>query len=338
MGDVGTVLLWRRDDGSIGTIVSPALEETHADYIANWAMRDTRAHRVIERGYQVSTDAVTDGHVVDDDEVRTLPIYTDYLVPHGLGWFAATSVAPDPHVWVVISVQRRFDRPRFDDAELHLVSQLGRHVEQSLRLSIRLLEGETRGAGLTKILTSMNIGLFGLDSLGRVTMTNPVGDALLGKGLIVRDEKLIAENRSDRAAFDALLASILRDAVPPVPKPLIVGDTEGGRVVLHVLPLGTPNMLAGAMLADTRALVLAVEIDRDQPVDPTILRDLLGLTLNEARVASLVGVGLQPRAVADHLGIAEETARTVLKRVFGKVGVSRQAELVALLARLSLRG
>jgi hypothetical protein len=34
------------------------------------------------------------------------------------------------------------------------------------------------------------------------------------------------------------------------------------------------------------------------------------------------------------LGIAEETARNLLKRVFSKVGISRQSELAALLSKL----
>jgi len=67
------------------------------------------------------------------------------------------------------------------------------------------------------------------------------------------------------------------------------------------------------------------------------VRDVLGLTLGEARVAALVGFGLPPREAASRLGIAEETARNVLKRVFSKVGVSRQSELVGLLTKLVLR-
>jgi DNA-binding CsgD family transcriptional regulator len=59
--------------------------------------------------------------------------------------------------------------------------------------------------------------------------------------------------------------------------------------------------------------------------------------LGEARVASLVGSGVRPREVAARLGIAEETVRTVLKRVFVKAGVSRQSELAALMTRLVLR-
>ena len=40
---------------------------------------------------------------------------------------------------------------------------------------------------------------------------------------------------------------------------------------------------------------------------------------------------------AKRLGITEETARTTLKRVFQKTGVTRQSELSALLARMAVR-
>jgi DNA-binding CsgD family transcriptional regulator len=82
---------------------------------------------------------------------------------------------------------------------------------------------------------------------------------------------------------------------------------------------------------------LVIEPNSGEPADPAIVRDLLGVTLGEARVAALIGHGLNPRDTAQKLGIAEDTARNVLKRVFSKVGVSRQSELVALLTKLVLR-
>ena len=51
-------------------------------------------------------------------------------------------------------------------------------------------------------------------------------------------------------------------------------------------------------------------------------------------MAALVASGSAPREAAEQLGIAEQTARTALKRVFSKVGVSRQSELAALLTKL----
>ena len=73
---------------------------------------------------------------------------------------------------------------------------------------------------------------------------------------------------------------------------------------------------------------------RAQAIDPELLRELLGITLAEARVASLVGIA--PREMSAMLGVTEDTVRTTLKRVFAKTGVSRQAELAALLGRIVL--
>lgn len=336
LDDVGTVLLWQRDDGSFGSVVSPALEVSHADYIAHWSDRDVRAFRAIERGYHISLDAVTDRDVVEDGEIASLPFYRDYLLPHGLGWFAATGVGPDPRMVVIVSVQRRFDKPRFDDDELRFVAEIGRHVEQSMRIGIRLFDGRLQAEGLAGVLSAMNVGVFGLDTLGRVTTTNPAAAGFLEEGLRIVNDRLVPRSCGGAKPFLDLVAQTLAGVAPPDPKPVLLeGSQSGRRLVIHVLPVAGGEDVIAPMLAQTRAFVLVSSLEPGRPVDPTVLRDLLGLTFNEARVASLIGSGLQPRAAAERLGITEETARTVLKRIFAKTGVSRQAELVALLARLS---
>jgi DNA-binding CsgD family transcriptional regulator len=68
-----------------------------------------------------------------------------------------------------------------------------------------------------------------------------------------------------------------------------------------------------------------------------LVQGLFDLTPAEARIAALIGSGLPPRSAAERLGITEETARTTLKHVFAKVGVSRQSELAALLTTVTIR-
>jgi DNA-binding CsgD family transcriptional regulator len=94
--------------------------------------------------------------------------------------------------------------------------------------------------------------------------------------------------------------------------------------------------MAEQFLTHVRSIVLVIEPKANEPADPALVRDVLGVTLGEARVASLIASGLPPRQASEQLGISEETARTVLKRVYGKVGVSRQSELTALLSRLAI--
>ena len=88
---------------------------------------------------------------------------------------------------------------------------------------------------------------------------------------------------------------------------------------------------------DARLLVLSLEATPGSLPSAGLVRDVLGLTLGEARLANLIGAGLTPREAASELSITEASVRTVLKRIFSKTGVARQAELVALLSRVTLR-
>jgi DNA-binding CsgD family transcriptional regulator len=108
-------------------------------------------------------------------------------------------------------------------------------------------------------------------------------------------------------------------------------------LILYVLPIPMADSAMSQFLGQARVIVLAIDPEDAQPPDPSLIRDILGLTLGEARVASLVGTGVSPRDAAQKLGIAEETARSTLKRIFSKVGVSRQSELTALMSRFLLK-
>jgi DNA-binding CsgD family transcriptional regulator len=341
-GDLGALLLWHRDDGSYGTMVSATLAEAQKDYESNWANRDIRAIRATERGYFFNGLPFTDRHLCSDEEVGSDPCYTDFLTRHGLGWVGAIAVSPDPHVGVILSVQRDFrSKPRFSDAELDLLARIGRHIENSLRLSIRLLDAELAKLGLGEALARIGIGVFALDSLGRVVFSNPAGQRLLGDQLQLIQEQLRIGSGTARETIDEVIARTLRGDPRELindQKPILVHSTGGDRrLAVYLLPVALRTSLAEQFLTHTRAIVLAIEQKLDEPADPAIVRDVLGLTLGEARIAALVGSGLPPKEAAERLGIAEETARTVLKRVFSKVGVSRQSELVAVLAKLVLR-
>jgi DNA-binding CsgD family transcriptional regulator len=140
--------------------------------------------------------------------------------------------------------------------------------------------------------------------------------------------------------LDEAIAHTIRAGPPELkadPKPILVQSiTSSRRLAIYLLPVLQTD-LAEQLLTHTRAIVLVIEQKLDEPADPAIVRDLLGLTLGEARIAAMVGAGVPPKDAAERLGIAEDTARNVLKRVFAKTGVSRQSELAALLARMVLR-
>jgi DNA-binding CsgD family transcriptional regulator/PAS domain-containing protein len=340
--DIGANLLWRRDDGSFGNIVSPNLRGALDAYEREeWWRHDIRASRGHEYAYRTNQGAITDRHVANPAEIETHPIYANFLARHGLRWTAGTEISPEPSVMVTINLQRSNAKPPYDDNELDLLSRLGRYAEKSLRLSMRLFDAELSKQGLGEALSRIGIGVFVLDSLGRVVFSNPAAGALLCDGFALVNQRLLVAQSSQRLALETAIAQAVRGESADLladPKPILVQRQHvDRRLVLYVLPIAGASSPVARFLTHACAIVLAIDPQVGRAPDPAIVRDVLGLTLGEARVAALVGAGLSPRESAKKLNITEETARTVLKRVFSKVGVSRQSELVALLAKAALR-
>ncbi len=340
-GDVGAVMLWRRDNETFGSVASPSLAAAQQDYIDGWGKQDIKAELCERSGLFFSGEPFTDRHIESTGvDFLNHPFTTQFLTKHGLGWFGGIAVSPDPHVGVMLSIQRNFRiKPRYSDYELETIGIIGRHIERSLRLSIRLLDAELANVGLGEALTRIGIGVFALDARGRVVFSNPAAQGHVGDTLTIIDNQLRIRASAVHEAFRDAVAHVLHGNIGNLEtRPILLhSDETGRRVVIHLLPISAPVHLAENFLTKTRAIVLVIEQKIDEPADPAVVRDVLGLTLGEARVAAMVGAGLAPREAAHRLGIAEETARNVLKRVFGKTGVSRQSELTALLARLVLR-
>jgi DNA-binding CsgD family transcriptional regulator/PAS domain-containing protein len=334
--DVGAILIWHRDDGTFGTIVSKALASAQKDYEENeWAARDIKAIRAQQTGYFFNGEPFADRHIGFDDEMKMHPSQVGFFEKHGLGFIGAIAVSPDPHVGVMISVQRNSKlKPQFSDAELEDLRAISRHVEKSLRLSVRLLNAELSNVGLGEALTRVGIGVFALDALGRVVFSNPVAQRLFGDAFILAEGRLRMSGTALDDAFRQTFRAISQD-VTAEPKPILVqsSSSPNRRLAIYLLPV-FQAALAQQVLTHTRAIMLVIEHKLDEPADPAIVRDLFGLTLGEAKIAAIIGAGLSPKDAAERLGISDDTARTVLKRVFSKVGVSRQSELTALLAKV----
>jgi DNA-binding CsgD family transcriptional regulator len=91
------------------------------------------------------------------------------------------------------------------------------------------------------------------------------------------------------------------------------------------------------VFSSAAALALLIQRDRKRVplrTDLSDLRSAYRLTEQEVNVAALLAEGLDINAIAVRLQIRPSTARTYLKDALQKTDTARQAELVALLARI----
>lgn len=192
-------------------------------------------------------------------------------------------------------------------------------------------EGDSRQL-LAALLDRLGTAAAILEPDGTVTLANGAFNETLGESLQVIGGRLRGTTGVERALDKALSAA---DSSMADRGPLVTAinrpNGEGPLLARFV------GLRSGGPGANGRARVLALldAPERAPAPDPSAALQVFGLTPAEARVATLVGSGVSPKEVARRIGNTEGTVRTTINRIFAKLGLSRQGELVAFVARLS---
>ena len=157
-----------------------------------------------------------------------------------------------------------------------------------------------------------------------------------GDGLSDRDGVLLgARKAADRLHLEGLVAS----AVPVVGAIAVSGSMLLGRssglppFVVHVKPVAVPQPDYGAR--HVAALILIVEPGSQHRIDPDLVARTLGLTPMESRVAAGLAEGRSVDEMAGAMGNTKHAVYWHLQRIYRKLSISRQAELVRLVLSLA---
>jgi DNA-binding CsgD family transcriptional regulator len=175
--------------------------------------------------------------------------------------------------------------------------------------------------------------VLGLDACGRVLAVSQAAERHLGAVLRIRNGALEIGDPALRPRLSALVdAAIKHDPGRPngMPPPLGIRLGSGRMLHIDVLPL-PPDVTPPRRIV---ALLFLRETGDGGGSLAETLRQRFGLTPAESRLALALADGMGLREAADRNGVRLSTARVQLKAIFWKTETHRQAELVALLARL----
>ena len=215
------------------------------------------------------------------------------------------------------------ERTNVSARERELTRRLRPHVQRALALSAWATDLKTERSALADALDAAKTPSFLLDDLGRITFASRAAERIVCAldGLRVEQRRLHAVHPDDDRRVQAHLANARFDADP----------------VLVRRPFGQPpHVLLAQPVHNDAARTLVFVRGQSAPQGNTLrlLERLHGLTAAEARVALRIARGQSSREVAATLRISVNTVRAHLRAVFGKTGVTRQAQLASLVARL----
>jgi DNA-binding CsgD family transcriptional regulator len=321
-GAEGATLTYSFRSTQLGAATSESLLEHVAPYLSDDRPRDPRPARVnptLAEGFRLDQDDFS------RDEIDSDPFYQEFLRPRGFGWHACALLSGSPSAETVnLSLRRTTRQGMFEESQLAgLSAQLP--LIRALAASAQMA-GSLQGAGAD---LEADRTLFGFDARGAAFVVRRGSHG--AEVLEARGGRLVAH---DAETQDRVKATIARAHGHSRQTSSILIDANGGWWLLSVVPasamapMGMTPMVSWAVLSP---------YERSEAYNAERVRQLaalFGLSAAEARVAGLIGDAKTIASVARTLSTSPGTVRNHLKSIFAKVGVNRQAELVAILSRL----
>lgn len=236
-----------------------------------------------------------------------------------------------------LGLSRHESRGPATDEDLALLRLLAPHIRRAVTIGDLLDMKSIETKALGSALDGFAVGVVIVGDGGRILHANAPAQRMFAAGspIVSSDGKLAtlypASTSELLRAVGAARADEAHIGKLGIGVPLV--DRAMAAATAHVLPLAR-GARRGRLIPQASAAVFVMPADAPRPVDLDLVARMFSLTPAEGRMLGhlAAGAGIPQAAVA--LGIGEATAKTHRTRLFAKMGVARQTDLMALLARL----
>lgn len=221
----------------------------------------------------------------------------------------------------------------FEQRECELCEFIVPFMYDSLRLYSGIMQSAARKDVAEDVLASIGVGSMLMDSRGNIFDADTLAREIArrSKAVSITNGKLAIADPTSAERLRAACSDLLSSGSPAATRAFFCGG-KGGEGAVHILLRLMDKDYGQEVKRYFRLLISDADQERHMP-NKDVVAELYGLTEREAACTVLLVMGLSIDQVADRLGITPGTARTHLKRIFSKVGVCRQAELVTVISR-----
>jgi DNA-binding CsgD family transcriptional regulator len=266
------------------------------------------------------------------DRVKS-EFYNDCRAPMGNAHDAAEIIDGDGSDALTLAAMRGRQRPPFGETERQGLRLLLPHVTRAKGVAARLQMFDAS----TSVLDALDIAIAFMTSGAELIHCSEAAEAIIssGDGLTIINGKLRAtEPRLDARLREAFRATSCAGRAIDSPATVTIDRQSAKRPYQLLLSPLRHGLASFNGMRQPEVVVLILDPDNVRPAALDVLQRAFGLTRREAALASVLSTGKPIDEAADEIGMAYETARSHLRRIFDKTQTSRQTELITVLARL----
>lgn len=296
------------------------------EYCASYLNREPRSQAL---RHLAPGQVITDLHFVDAQTMRDHAYYADFLPRAGLGHCIAAAPVNDARHRAYFGVHLPPAMGAPSDEMLAMVKAMQPHLGRAVSAQFRMMDAELRNQVYTDALDRLDCGVAIVNGAGKLMLCNAAAQVEFDDGQTLKlvHERLCASLVSESRRLQILIQSAIARC-----------DQRGGAVVVHgpaQRALGiTVDAASEAFRERTGGAAYIYITDlhaRPSQAREHHLRQMFGFTPAEARIAIGIADGESVQSVAARIKVTYGSARFTLKRVYEKLGVHKQGELVALM-------
>lgn len=224
-----------------------------------------------------------------------------------------------------LSLFRQASAGHFTPQEIARFEALKPHVLRTVQINLSLQAAQAQRQMHEELLDKLRLGMVLLDGRLRILFANACARPLLQRrgGLAVHGQRLTAAGSRSASELEAAFAKALGQGAS---SQLSIEQPPRSALSVSVLPLTERRAFLPVDQARV-AVVVADPDDRAFDDEPYLMRRW-GLAPAEARFAQMLVRGKSIAQAAECLGLTRASAQWYSKQVLGKVGASRQSELI----------
>ena len=274
--------------------------------------------------------------LLDAEFVRKDPFYNEYLIPSGVRYTMGGRLMRAGDRLAYYALHRAPDQPCFDEVDRRALAHIYPHLARSARLFLefKVLRGNWHGSSAETLIDLVDRALVVSDACGHIHFANAMAESVFRQGTAFQVENGILQlvtSGNDHIQFERALKNA---AVLGHGSEFVAGQEREQPMYIQVIPLPSDQTDP----PNARVLLWLTPLQLDLHADPGLLRRVYGLSHKESKLACALAAGQTLNEYAEANNVTYGTVRSQIHAVFEKVGVSRQAELIARIAQLPRRG
>jgi DNA-binding CsgD family transcriptional regulator len=262
-------------------------------------------------------------------------VYDTWTQPQGLTEMMQTVVLRQERRLAVFGANRHKSAGELTHDQLTIMRLLVPHIRRAVTIIDILDAKNIEIATLKATLDTFNAGIVVVADKAQILHANNSAREMLANRAPIATVNGALSVRDAQAREELNQAIVLArtDEAMIGTNGIAVPLRDEGSAVAHVLPLARGD-LRTRLVPQATAAVFVTRRTESAARDIGAVAASFDLTPAEARMLQHLAAGVSLTEAAKALGVSTNTAKTHLARIFSKTGVSRQADLIAMVDRL----